>query len=277
MWLNKSFFCAKSFLICGSFLLLSTSLQGHDFWLEAHPFYTTPGNRVEISAHAGTQFIGDSQPNIVNMYTDFSRWENGKRKEVDGELGRDPAGYFKPRYSGTYAIGYQSIFNYIEIEAETFNQYLTDEGLNAASNLRERLGEHNLTGKEEFRRHVKTLIQIGEPGDIDQTHTDFGYDLELHAEQNPYQLKVGDTLTVSLHYLGKPIDNILIQAQSKKHPESVQKQRSSKTGKAAFLINEPGPWLIKAVKINRVDPEQDSTVKGDWQSHWASLTFMLRN
>jgi uncharacterized GH25 family protein len=252
--------------------LFTSTLSAHDFWLEAHPFYTQPGNTVELSVHVGTEFVGDSLPNIPNWYTDFSIYQRASKTPVEGVLGNDPAGAFKPQQQGTYAIGYQSDFTYIEIDSATFKKYLHEEGLDNAIAYRQK---HNLTqqtAKEDYVRHVKTLVQSGSAFDIDHSMIKFGYDLEIMPLQNPYKKSIHDPLDVQVLYNNRPEHDILVIAFSKLKPDLMQRVRTDNKGVASISIDQPGPWLIKAVKIIRLQNQ-----KADWQSHWASLTFEMLN
>lgn len=252
-------------------LSLNTStLSAHDFWLEAHPFYTQTGKTVELSVHVGVDYIGDSLPNIPNWYTDFSIYQLGSKTPVEGTLGSDPAGSFKPEQEGTYAIGYESDYTYIEIDSDTFKKYLDEEGLDNAIAYREK---HKLTqqpAREEYVRHVKTLVQSGNSFEIDNSTIKFGYDLEIIPLQNPYKKSINDQLDVQVLYHNAPEQDILVIAFSKLKPELMQRVRSNKQGIARITLDQSGPWLIKAVKIIRLENQ-----KADWQSHWASLTFEM--
>jgi len=116
--------------------------MAHDFWLEAAPFYTEPGKTVDLSVLVGNEYVGETLPNITSWYSDFSLYQPESRKDIQGELGRDPAGYFSATEEGTYAIGYQSTYTYTEIDSDTFNKYLREEGLQNALAYRR---EHGLS------------------------------------------------------------------------------------------------------------------------------------
>jgi uncharacterized GH25 family protein len=251
--------------------LLSSSLYGHDFWLEASPFYTEVGNRVDLSVHIGNEYVGDSLPNIASWYTDFSLYLPGSKTEIEGELGRDPAGYFTPTAPGTYVIGYQSTFSYVEIKADTFNKYLVDEGLQNAIDFRQENARSQSLGKENYIRHAKILVQAGDQFSLDNSTLNLGYELEIIPLTNPYRTSLNENLDVKILYKNQPAEDILLIAFSRAQPEKMQQVRTNTKGEARVNLNQSGDWLLKAVKILRI--EQD---KADWQSHWASLTFSVK-
>ncbi len=250
--------------------LMTGNVLAHDFWLEARPFYTPVDKIVDISVHVGNEYVGETLPNIVNWYTDFSLYSSQSKTQIEGELGMDPAGYFTPRKAGTYAIGYQSVFHRVDLDAATFNQYLQEEGLDNAISYRDKHGLSESNGKESYIRHAKLLVQAGDHFEVDNARVKFGYDLEIIPLSNPYRSQLNDELEVRVLYKDQPANDILLTAFSKKHPEKLQQSRSNQDGLVSIKLDSKGPWLLKAVKILRVKDK-----KVDWRSHWASLTFSL--
>ncbi len=272
--MKNKFFAQRNYLFQILILLgsgFSAALWAHDFWLEAKPFYTSPGETVDISLHVGTDFNGDSLPNINDWYDDFSYFDGSIKKPVKGELGRDPAGYFTPLNSGSYLIGYQSTNSYVEISADIFLKYIHEEGLDNALADGLRLKRENKLAKENFSRHAKALIQAGNDFATDSSAQVFGYTLEIIPLQNPYRKQRGDTLGVKILYKGQPAKDILLLAYTKAQPLDRQQIRSNARGMASIKLDKTGKWLLKAVKIVPIKEG-----KADWQSHWASLTFALK-
>ena len=123
-------------------LLVLNTAHAHDFWLKAHPFFAPIGEPVEISVHAGQYGIGESQPNILSWYTDFSYTKDLTRLDVPGEMGRDPAGIIRDPNPGTFVIGYQSVKHTADLDIAVFTKYLRDEGLDPGPE-----GKGRATGK----------------------------------------------------------------------------------------------------------------------------------
>lgn len=254
----------------GLLVLLSGISEAHDFWLEAHPFYTEPKNPVDISIHVGNQYVGDSLPNIVSWYQDFSLYDAKGKEEVDGELGRDPAGYFTPKQSGTYLIGYQSTWQSTEMDSDTFKKYLVEEGLQTDLQSNDYSNADVPLIREKYIRHGKALVQAGQNPEIDSSLVHTGYDLEIVPLQNPFSKSLGERLTVQVLFERKPAFNLMLIAFSKNNPNLEQRVRTDKHGNATIELNDSGEWLLKVVKLL---PDNDHDT--DWKSHWASLTFSL--
>jgi len=253
----------------------AATAQAHDFWLEAHPFYTPVGQPVDVSIHVGADFVGDSLPNIRNWYEDFSLHLPGESRPMPGALGDDPAGRFIPDRPGTWLVTYQSTFSFVDIDPQTFRKYLIMEGLDNALALRRERGEENRRGLERYQRHSKALVQAGDAFTLDASTLAVGQTLEIVPEVNPCRLKPGDRLTVRLLYRGKPAEDLLLIAFTRGAPEEKQQARTDAEGRVSITLDRAGDWMLKAVKIlpyssDSLDPN------AEWQSHWANLTFSLR-
>ena len=260
-------------LITSCFLLLISlsNLYAHDFWLEAQPFYAKPGDNVDITIHVGEDMIGDTLPNIPENYSDFSYTSKDGREAILGELARYPAGYFNPEKPGYYTIGYRSTENVVSLNGEKFTHYLKTEGLDKIIDFRKEHNQSDQKAKEIYSRCVKTLVKIGETVELDYSQQRFNYTYEITPLNNPYQLKIGDELTVQATYLGKPLANSLIIAFSKEAAWDKQKKRTDANGIAKVKLTSKGLWLIKSVEMI---PSKRPGI--DWESFWASLTFQMR-
>ena len=95
--------------------------------------------------------------------------------------------------------------------------------------------------------------------------------LELIPKQNPYLLKIGDTLNIKVLMENNPLENTLIIAFTKQNPQVKQNIRTDNQGNAKIILSSTGTWIIKTVAMIPSDK-----ALYDWESYWASLTFELR-
>lgn len=258
-------------------LALSTGFtQAHDFWLEPDIFTPAKNKPVGISLRIGVGFKGDSLPYIESLFNDFSLTNQSGRTPISSIQGNDPAATINAN-NGAQLIGYQSTPQFVELDAEKFDKYVEEEGIEYIRAERERRGQSDSTAPENFIRCAKALIQTG-PADQDIYRQKLGYTLELIPQNDPYRLKKGDALDFVLLYEGKPINGLQLQAIRKGHPENVQKVRTNKSGMASVTIDEPGIWLVKVVLIVPVAQRQqliEGVPSALWQSYWASYVFEL--
>lgn len=252
-------------------LTINTQIRAHDFWLEPEPFYQENNQQIDISIRVGENLKGDALPNIPAWYSKFDVITPEGLKEVDGELGSDPAGYFKSDTDGTYAIGYLSTETEANLNAKKFNTYLKTQGLDKIITQREALNENDKSGREIFYRNVKTLIKIGKKNNVDFSSYDFGHPLNIKPLKNPYELKQGEELPVQITFDQKPAAHLLLRAQIKDNKKFLFSVRSDEQGKASIPLSHKGVWLIHTVDMIRSTREDI-----DWESYWGSLTFELK-
>jgi uncharacterized GH25 family protein len=158
----------------------------------------------------------------------------------------------------------------VTLPADKFNDYLKEEGLDAVIAARARSQVSQRDGREIFSRAAKSLVRSGEMTAAAGDRA-LGFPIELVAERNPYQMRSGDTLPVRLTFKGAPLAGALVMAFNQRHPFLKKRVRSDQNGRATFTIDEPGPWLVKAVHM--VPAAAGSNA--DWESFWASLTFEM--
>ncbi len=261
-------FFAKSMRALPAALLVSvySSLHAHEFWLQAQPWIAADDEAVEISLHVGQQLVGDSMPNIFARYTEFSYTRDGGRVDVPGEMGRIPAGIIEDAPRGTFVVGYQSVRQFGPFERDKFIAYLEEEGLMPVS-----LPPGSRDIAEHYTRYAKALVRAGDSGP-GLWRQDYGFRIELHSLQDPYEKSVGDRLDLRLTWEGEPTEGLLIKAFCARRPEVQQRLRSDADGRGSIELDCAGTWLVNAVRLLPAAAGADV----DFESFWASLTFSVR-
>jgi uncharacterized GH25 family protein len=260
----------RSILVLCAALATSASLSAHDFWIEPTGFNADLGRVVGVKLRVGDDFHGDAVPRTEQLIDEFVVVDASGRRQIVGREGSDPAGLLRVMSPGLMVIGYHSRPSPVTLPAAKFTQYLKDEGLDMIVAARERSGASARDGREIFSRSAKSLVRSGAtaPGAGDRT---LGFPIELVAERNPYQLRAGDTLPVRLAYRGTPLAGARVVAYNQRSPYHKLMAQSDRDGRAAFKIEEPGPWLVKAVHMVPAPAGSNA----DWESFWASLTFEI--
>ncbi len=248
-------------------LLAGLPADAHDFWIEAVPFRPAPGGDVLLILRIGEDLTGDALINVPELYTRFAIVDARGSHAVEGEPGDDPAGRVRGVVPGTGVVIYESNAYTVELPAEKFQKYLTDEGFDAARAERKRRGEEARPARERYFRYAKALVSTGGGGA--HFRHEFGMRLELIPERDPYRPAGDSVLAVRLVFDGKPIRDVLVQAFRREAPSEKLRARTNARGRVALAISEPGTWLVKAVHMQRLPEGQDQ----DWVSYWASLTF----
>ena len=94
------------------------------------------------------------------------------------------------------------------MDHDKFNRYLDDEGQDAVTALRARLGQNEQPGREVYTRYLKALVQERDPaGAMPETlyKRRVGQRLEILLENDPGRMRPDQTLTVKVLFEGKPL------------------------------------------------------------------------
>jgi uncharacterized GH25 family protein len=259
----------RSFFILSA-LALAPIAFAHDLWIEPSSFRPAVGERVTVALRVGQHLQGEPMPRIPPLIEHFMLKGESREIPVVGRAGADPAGMTVVGEPGLQWIGYQSSAYPMTIEAQKFEAYLKEEGLERIIAERAQKKQSSAPGREQFYRCAKALLDV--PGKSSATPAPLGFTLELQPRKNPYALRPGDALPLSLTFRGKPIANVLVVALRKGAPEKSVRARTDAAGRVSLRLDAAGFWLIKAVHMQAAPP--DAGV--DWESWWASLTFDLQ-
>ena len=161
------------------------------------------------------------------------------------------------------------------LETEKFHAYLKDEGLDFIKTFREKAGTDTQPGRERYRRHIKTLVQVGPPSKaglaVDSTYaTRVGQRLEILPLRNPLTLSPGATLPLRVEFDKKPLVGALVKAWHKHNGQLVIiRATTSAQGLVEFNLPYAGDWMVSVVHMIPVADE----VGVDWESLWGNLSF----
>jgi uncharacterized GH25 family protein len=251
---------------------LSGALGAHDFWIEPSTFSPAAGEPVRVHLRVGEHFSGE--PVVRNPTTIEKFVVSGPSGEqaVPGRNGMDPAGLLKLDAPGLWFVGYRSRRSRVELDADAFEEYLREEGLERVIAERAARGEHRQRGRETFSRSVKALLRVGAPpgGGHDRR---LGLTLELVPQADPVRAP-GGRLPVRLVHDGAPLAEALVVGYRKNDKESPAEEAFRARTDADGLVTvptAPGLWLLKAVHMQRAAAGSEA----DWDSVWTALTFAI--
>ena len=107
-------------------------LSGHDMYLKLDSYLRNPDTESRIALYNGTFEKSD---NVIdrNRMTDVSLLSNGQRVQMDStqwtEEGMATILNFRTGDPGTYVAGVSTRARNIEMDGETFNEYLEHDGV----------------------------------------------------------------------------------------------------------------------------------------------------
>jgi len=262
----------SGFIVLAAALLVAHRASAHDFWIVSSTFRPAVGDRVTASLQVGQKLNGEPLPRIPPLIERFFlKGDGGVERPFVGRPGADPAGISLIGEGGLHWIGYQSNPYPVALEAAKFEDYLRDEGLETIIESRKKNGQSAAPGRERFYRCAKALLDTPSAAPSTLFATPLGFTLEIVPGRNPYALRPGGELPLSVSFRGKPAANILVVAMNKGEPEKAIRARTDGKGRVTLRVPHGGFWLIKAVHMEPAPA--DSGV--DWESWWASITFEL--
>lgn len=266
----------KSLITTTLLLLLVLAARAHDMFLKFDSFFLAPNaqsivrllnGEFNLSANTITRDrmrevsllgpTGLSHPPATDWH------DEGKTSLL----------HFRTGAAGTYVAGTSTHPKELSMKAADFNRYLQLEGVLDTFIERKKNKQLNLAATERYSKHVKAVFQVGETRS-EAYKTPLGYPVEIIPQQNPYQLKVGDTLAALCVKDGQPLVNqyVLYGVQAAgQNRFTTLKTRTDKNGLARIPLSGAGRWYIKFIHMSQV-----SEPPVNYESRWATLTFELK-
>lgn len=280
-------------------LLLTASVTAHEYWLD--PLDATPdaGGLLLVDIRNGEDFSGSSFPYDPRRMQRVELVGPNEVIDVEGRLGDFPAFRIPLGNAGPYMLlvetGAQPLVYDTLADFTTFLDY------HGASGILERHIEHALPEteiRERYYRYAKTLVYAGErvKGVEERSSVvsaPLGTRLEIVAGNDPSN---NDAIELLLLFDGYPLADSQVEMFLRKADGAVSRRvgRSASDGKLVFAIDEPGDYLVNAVRVVEPSARPTEEATGDapqraeeskstesrlpavaphWESHWASLTF----
>ncbi|NIN72893.1 MAG: DUF4198 domain-containing protein [Gemmatimonadetes bacterium] len=173
---------------------------------------------------------------------------------------------------GTYVLGISTASRLIELDAESFNEYLEHDGIPDILEARRATGKLGEDAVERYSKHVKAVYQVGGTRTSGWSRA-LGYAAEIVPLENPYRLGAGQEFAVRCLVRGEPVANQLVVVGGELDGNAIE-ERESRTddeGVVRFTVDRAGKWYIKF--IHMAESEEEGV---DYESNWATLTFEVR-
>jgi uncharacterized GH25 family protein len=264
---NRHCFLVLSIII---FILATSTIFAHDFWLVPQKFRLTPGDSVTVSANTGMDFpnsLSAVTPDRVDQFILVGK--SVKKNITDLKIqGNSLVAKCTFKESGTYVVGVALKPKEIKLTGEEFNEYLLHDGLPNIYELRKKEGILDKDAVEHYSKYPKTIIQVGNKLD-EMPMKPLGLPIEIVPGMNPYGLKLGDELEVTVLFQGKPLSGTEIAwTYPGKGEEFAGSKKTDKNGKAVIPLDKVGPYVIRLTHMEWVKKPTH-----EWESYWTSLTF----
>jgi hypothetical protein len=265
------------------FLMLICSVaSAHEFWLLPQIFSYQVGQKVFLRFQYGEDFTGTNWNGNAEKASLLNAASNNYKFDLLPYLGTptgDSARLDTILFPGNYTITYWGKNTYIEMDAQKFNNYLQEEGLEDAIRHRQAYNQDTSVGKENYMRCAKTLIRIkSRMGKSDYLKTSFytstaGLPLDIVPIDNPYNLKTAGDISFNIYFQGKLVRGGKAWLWQRKGGKTIKTAINIENGVAKATIDPSGTWMLSLVRMV-VDPAKGN---GYWQSYWGSITWGYDN
>ena len=258
-------------------LAIACIFSSHELFLKSDSHFLKPNTTGELYLFNGT--------------FDTSENEITRDRIIDAKI-LGPGYYFEPtdgdyygennitylKYttgaSGTYVAGISTLPKILEMDAKAFNEYLDHEGLENTIAERKEMKITNNGAKERYSKHVKALLQVGDMSSIDFMKP-LNYPIEFVPLNNPFEIKLGESVAFKLLRNGKPLANHIVHySTSKPGVDAHENESSTKTNANGIMVMKPteiGKWYVATIHMEK---KTDDVV--DYESNWATLTFEIK-
>lgn len=256
-----------------AFLIIFTIgliVQAHEFWLQPDKFLYQKGEVLKLNFMVGEDFTGErwdlKRHRLVRFDHHAGSYSNGLIEAVVPGEGNNLE--IKLEHEGTHLFVMQSNNAFIELEAEKFNAYLKEDGLEDILAYRTKTNTLDKGAREYYQRSAKLLVQAGNKPDETFNKT-VGTPIEIIPVTNPYALKQGAEMKFQVVFEGKPLAFTLVKVWNRKdNRTAVQNIYTEKDGTFTTRLSNTGMWMVSCVKMV---PAKEAGA--DWQSYWGSLVF----
>jgi len=260
-------------LLCAG---LFVTARAHDLFLKFDSYFLKPNSKAIVRLLNGTFRASENpvardrmsdasivKPSGERLHPLLTDWrDEGKTALLDLQTGE----------AGTYVAGLYTKPRELPLKAAQFNNYLAHDGVPDTLAARKRDGELNKDAHERYSKHVKAIFQVGEAR-TDSFKTALGYPVEIIPQQNPYALKIGQTLDVLCVKDGQPLAGQFVLAGRELNGKELAAPsvRTDERGLAHIVLKSKGKWYVKFIHMTAVN---DSQV--NYESKWATLTFEVK-
>ncbi len=259
--------------------------SSHDMFLKLDSYFLSPNQEATIKLFNGTFDRSENtidRDRMLDVTLVAPQGDENPSAKAWTEQGEETHLNVRVGSTGTYVAGVSTKARSIDLEAEAFNDYLQHDGILDVLEHRKTNGLLDQDARELYAKHVKTIFQVGDEKS-DAFKKALHYPIEFIPLSNPYEAKVGQTLSFILLRDGMPLhDQLVFVGQShnddhkheagenhdhRAHEKSI---RTDKDGLLAFKFDKPGPWYLRTIHMIE-HTDQDI----QYESCWGTLTFAI--
>ena len=253
-------------------------------FLKPEGYYLKENSETIIALYNGTWNLSENAIDR-NRMIDVSIVSHGDRNRADTSQWTEDNNatllHMLTGKSGTYVAGVSTHPRDFKMEAQAFNEYLEHDGVIDMLDWRKENNALNEDAIERYSKHVKTIFQVGDRRTEDWS-TILSYPIEFVPLVNPYELSIGDTMTMKLLKNGNPLTNQLVyhgtahdhdhthtEKDDHHHHYAIQLS-TDPLGNVSIPIDIDGVHYLRTIHM-----ELSNTDSLTHESNWATITFEI--
>ena len=232
----------KTCLIITTLALLGLMLQtswAHDYWIMPETFQPRQNSIVEVSFTSSHKYFeNDEIPDITKF-----------RLQLITPQGQEiPLSYSRVDHKAAWAmVPISGEGTYLICAVTTVPTYFSKTTDGWKPGRKSEL--QNVVKSGRYVKSVKTFLTVDKPSSSYKKPC--GHLIEIVPQENPSNLKAGQTLSVLVMYQGKPIKDVPVFGvfdgyKPKDHSDQPVKTKTDMNGIAKIKLNRPGKWIVYA-------------------------------
>ena len=255
---------------------ISAGAVAHDFWVQPFKFWIAPNSAVMTTLQVGHGEFRQRWTADAGRVVRFNSIGPGGvttdhlRELRVGSMDQDHMIAFGG--PGTHVLVLQTNSAQSTLPGIRFTDYLKQEGLTPALELRKQTRTEDQPGREIYSRRAKALVQVGPASDTPQPWVTrpVGLSLEIVPDVNPYAPGAGQDLPVRVLLDGRPLPGATVKLNNLQFDgRPLQTVLTDAAGRAVFRFPRTGAWQLNVLwtRALRGNP------KADFDTTFSSLTF----
>jgi uncharacterized GH25 family protein len=256
-------------------VLAVSTLYAHELFIKLDTYFLEPNSEVRVQLLNGTFALSENSitaDRVVSMALLGPEGVAPLEPEAWNATTNTTYVTLRTGSAGTYVLGISTASRLIELDAESFNEYLEHDGIPDILEARRAAGKLGEDAVERYSKHVKAVYQVGGTRTSGWSRA-LGYPAEIVPLANPYRLGVGDEFAVRCLVHGEPAASQLVVVGGELGGQAIEEResRTNAEGVARFTVDRAGKWYVKF--IHMAETEEEGV---DYESNWATLTFEVR-
>lgn len=250
-------------------LICARGATAHEFWIEPHAFEVSPGSQIVADLKNGQEFKGISLSYFDRNIARFDVITDTSVTPVEGRLGDIPALDVTAQNPGLVIVVHETTPSFVTYQTwEKFAAFAAHKDFADVEARHAANGFGEAPFKEQYTRHVKSLIAVGDGAGADRA---VGLRTEFVALTNPYAPDFDGTMRVQLFFEGalRPDAQVEVFDRDTDDMVTISLFRTDAEGIAAVPVTPGHDYLFDGVVLQTADDSDEAV----WDTFWAALTF----